>query len=67
MLSRLKKRTSVVVVLPGSLQKCSSFPGRRKGEKEKEMEGKGKEGTEKRRERIRDRIRQYIGKEEGIV
>ena len=31
------------------------------------MEGKGKEGKEGRRERILDRMGQYIAKEEGIV
>ena len=31
------------------------------------MEGKGKEGKERRREKIRDRIGRYIEKEEGIV
>ena len=37
------------------------------GEREKEMEGKGKEAKERRRERVWDRTRRYIGKEKGIV
>ena len=37
------------------------------GKMEKEIKGKGKEGKERRRERIRDRIGRYIGKQEGIV
>ena len=31
---------------------CSNFPGRKKGKREKEMEGKGKEGKERRTERF---------------
>ena len=31
------------------------------------MEGKGKKGKERRRDRIRDRMGWYIGNEQGIV
>ena len=51
----LKKQISMVAVLPGRWLKCSNFPGRKKGEKEKEMERRGIKGKT-RRERILDRI-----------
>ena len=37
--SRAQKREASRKIL-----KCSNFPGRKKGKKENEMEGKGKEG-----------------------
>ena len=45
-LNRAKKRSSMVVALPGRQLKCSNFPVRKEGKKEKETQGKGKEGKE---------------------
>ena len=50
-----------------------NYPGRKKGAKQKETQGKGKreketkegkEVTERRRQRNKDRMGRYIGKEE---
>ena len=43
------------------------FPRREDGEREKEMEGNGKEGKGSRRDMIQDRMGWHVGKEERIV
>ena len=58
----------MVAALPGTWLKCSNFPAWQMGKKEKEMKGTGKDGKERRRERIQNRIvGRYIGTEEGIL
>ena len=53
-----KKRNSMVAALSGIyIAEMLKFPRKEKGKRVREIEGKGKEEKERRRERIQDRMK----------
>ena len=65
LLAGLRKESSMVAALLGRQLESSNLPGRKKGKRKKEMEGKGKEGKEMKEREGKDgkRKKEREGKE----